>query len=133
MGEVRLVANTKKTRELKTWHVVLLILGAPLWFSLLITAAGVVLSLVVSAWAMVISFYGVAVSLLACGLAGVLSPVILIPLGKMGVGAFGFGAGLFCAGLGILWFMGTNYMAKGVAWLCKKLFTAFVPGKGAAK
>ena len=130
----------KKKRELKTWQLVLLIVGSPLWFSLLIAAASVVLSLLVAVWAVVISFYAVAVSLVVSGVALVLLPVVMIPLGIVGVGGFTLGpgvlclgAGLTCAGLGILWFMGTNLLTKGVVWLCKKLFTAILPGKEAAQ
>lgn len=122
----------KKKRELKTWQTVLLIVGSPLWFSLVVAAASVVFSLMVAMWAVVISFYAVAVSLMACGLAGVVITPVMMVRGNMGAGLFCLGAGLFCGGFGMLWFIGTNYMAKGAAWLCKKLFTLCIPGKEAA-
>ena len=122
----------KKKRELKTWQLVLLIVGSPLWFSLVVAAASVVFSLMVAMWAVVISFYAVAVSLLACGLAGVVITPVMMVRGNMGAGLFCLGAGLFCGGLGMLWFIGTNYMAKGAAWLCKKLFALCIPRKEAA-
>lgn len=122
----------KKKRELKTWQVVLLIVGSPLWFSLLIAAASIVFSAIVTVWSVVISFYAAAVSLVAVGLAGVLLPLLFLSMGKIGAALFCFGAGLFCAGVGILWFIGTNYLAKGTAWLCKKLFSLCVSRKEAA-
>ena len=122
----------KKKRELKTWQTVLLIVGSPLWFSLVVAAASVVFTLMVAMWAVVISFYAVAVSLLACGLAGVVITPVMMVRGNMGAGLFCLGAGLFCGGLGMLWFIGTNYMAKGAAWLCKKLFALCIPGKEVA-
>lgn len=118
----------KKKLNLEPWHLVLLIVGSPIWFSLL-----------VAAWAVIISFYAVAVSLMVSGVVLVLAPLILIPLGYIGVGTFTLapgilcmGAGLVCAGLGIFWFIGTHYMTKGIIWLSKKLFTAVFFGKEAA-
>lgn len=122
----------KKKRELKTWQLVLLIVGSPLWFSLVVAAASVVFSLIVAMWAVVISFYAVAVSLMACGFAGVVITPVMMAQGNTGAGLFCLGSGLFCGGLGILWFIGTNWTAKGTVWLCKKLFALCIPGKEAA-
>ena len=124
--------ETKKRKELKTWQTVLLIVGAPFWFSLLIAAVSVVFSLLVAVWAVVISFYAVAVSLIACGLAGVALLILLLVKGNVVSALFSLGAGLCCAGLGIFWLIGTWYMTKGVIWLCKKLFGALLPRKEAA-
>lgn len=126
------VKKEKPKRELKTWQTVLLIVGSPLWFSLLIAAASIVFSVLVTAWAIVISFYAVSVSLIAVGVAGVLLPLIFMPMGHIGASIFCFGAGLFCAGLGILWFLGTNLLAKGVVWLCKRSFSLCFRRKEAA-
>ena len=132
--------ETKKKRELKTWQTVLLIVGSPLWFSLLIAAASLVFSLLVTTWAVVIAFYAVAVSLIASGAACVVMPLVLVPMSIAGASTFNLitglvamGTGLFALGLGIFWFIGTRYMTKGVLWLCKKLFAAFFSGKEAAQ
>ena len=122
----------KKRRELKTWQTVLLIVGSSLWFSLLIAVASVVFSLLVSAWAVVIGFYAVAVSLVACGLAGLALLILFLIKGNVVAALFAFGAGLLSAGLGIFWFIGTHYATKGVIWLCKKLFSVLLPRKEAA-
>lgn len=122
----------KVKRELKTWQVILLIVGAPLWFSLLIAVVSIVFSVLVTVWSVVISFYATAVSLAAVGVAGVMLPLILVPTGKITVALFCLGAGLFCLGMGIIWFVGTNYLAKGAVWLCKKLFSLCFHRKEAA-
>ena len=49
----------KPNRKLKTWEIVLLWAGSPVWFPLLIVAAAVVFSLYVSVWAIIISFWAV--------------------------------------------------------------------------
>ena len=124
------VKKEKKKRELKGWQVILLIIGSPLWFSLLITAICVVFSLIVGVWSVVISLYATAVALIASGLAcAILLPIFSIS----GAGIVGLGIGLFCIGLGILWFIGTNMVAKGTVWLCKKLFSLCLPGRRSAQ
>ena len=130
----------KKKRELKTWHLVLLIVGSPVWFSLLIAAASVVFSLIVTVWSVVIGLYAAAVAIAVSGLALVLAPLLMIPLYSIGAGGFGLagsivcvGAGLFCMGFGILWFIGTNLVARGTVWLCKKLFSLCLPGRRSAR
>ena len=46
----------KPKRKIQAWEIVLLILGAPIWLSLLIAAFAVILSLYISFWALIISF-----------------------------------------------------------------------------
>ena len=133
LAQAKPVKKEKKRRELKTWHWVLLIAGSPVWFSLLIAAASIIFSLMVAAWAVVIGFYAIGSSLVACGVAGVALLPIMIIKGNVGAGIAGLGAGLFCAGLGIFWIIGTHYITKGVVWLCKKLFETILPGKEAVQ
>ena len=123
--------ETKK-RELKPWHWVLLIAGSPVWFSLLVAAASVIFSLMVIAWSVAIVFYAMAVSLIAVGVVSVLLMPVHWYRGDPVLGLFYLGAGLLCVGLGIVWFIGTHYMTKGIVWLCKKLFTALFSRKEAA-
>jgi len=123
----------KKKRELKTWQTVLLIVGSPIWFSLLVAAASVVFSLLVTAWALVISFYAAAVAVAVSGLACVVALPLFLWKGNVLTAFASVGCGLFCIGLGIAWFIGTHYMTKGVVWSCKKLFAAILPGKEAVQ
>ena len=134
------VKKEKKKRELKSWHWILLIAGSPVWFSLVIAAASVIFSLIVAAWSLVIAFYAGAVSLIISGVACAVMPLILVPLSAAGTGSFtlvaglaAMGMGLFVAGLGIFWFIGTHRMTGGVVGLCKKLCAALIPGKEAAQ
>ena len=106
----------------KTWQIVLLIAGAPIWLSLLIAAAAIALAVVVSLCSAIIALYAVAVSLIACGFGGLVALPVLIYNGNPEAGIFSLGAGLFCAGAGIAMFVGANYLVKGMVWLCKKLF-----------
>ena len=106
-------------RRMKTWEIVLLILGSPVWFSLLIAAFAVVLSLYVTLWAVVISLWAVPVSLAACGFAGVIFGIGFSLTGKGAAAMAMLGAGLLCGGLAVFGFWGCAAAAKGAALLTR--------------
>ena len=110
-------AEQKKPRKISGWVVVLLVLGAPVWLSLLIAAASVVFSAWVSLWSVVVSLYAAAVSLVAAGI-GCLVAIFLtveIPGGIFVV----LGAAFVCTGFAIALFILSNLAAKGMAMLTK--------------
>lgn len=111
----------KPKRQLKTWEIVFLALGSPIWFSLAIAAISVVFSLYVSLWSVVISFWAVFVSLAACSICGIVASAILAILGKGLAGVAMFSAGLICGGLSIFTFFGCKAVTKGVIILTEKI------------
>ena len=103
IAEPLLPKSTKRKRS--AWEIVLLVLGFPVWFSLLAAVAAVIIAIVVSV-------YAVDICLAACCLGGVLGAVVyLVQLHWTGA-VFLFGAGLVCGGLAILCFMGSNRLMK---------------------
>jgi len=98
--------NLKPKKHLKAWEIVLLVLGSPLWLSLLIAALAVALSLYASLWAVVGSLWAAFGSLIACGIGGVLAGTIFAFQNHVWQGLAVIGGGLTCAGLGILLFFG---------------------------
>lgn len=115
-------AKAKPSRTLRAWETVLLILGSPIWLSLLIAAAAVVLSVYVVLWSVIISLYAVDFSLAACGVAGVLAFGIVALKGDLTQGLFFAGCSLLCMGLAILLFFGFNQVTKGLLWASKKIW-----------
>lgn len=110
-------AEQKKPRKISGWVVALLVLGAPVWLSLLIAVASVVFSAWVSLWSVVISLYAVTVALgascVGCLLAGVVTA-------RLPGGLFvGVGGAMVCAGLCIGVFLLSNLAAKGMVALTK--------------
>lgn len=101
-------AQEKKRSGFST---VLLILGFPVWFPLLLAGGAVVLSMYVVVWALVISLYAVVVSLGAAGIAGVMGLLMYVGSNFMS-GIFILGTGLFCAGLGVALFFPVCAAAK---------------------
>ena len=117
----------------KGLQILLLILGFPLWFPLLIAVFAVVLSLYVTVWAILITFWAVFVSLLASGAALALAAVVLLILGKALPGIAVLGAGLVCAGLSIPAFMGSKAATDGILLLTRKFLDRIVTRKEAIR
>ena len=107
---------------LKTWQIVLIAVGSPLWISLLIAALSVIFSLFASLCAMIISLYAGAVALGACAVAGILALVPMITKSNIPAGIMLAGMGLICAGLCILSFIYLNKLTRWLTALLKKLF-----------
>ena len=107
----------KKSHAGRKWLVVtLLILGAPVWFPLLVSALAVIWSVVVSLW---VAY----VSVVTSAFSGVIAGSYLICTGKGLSGLFLIGGALVCAGLGIFLFYGARALTRGSAYLTKVLVT----------
>ena len=111
----------KKTRRLKAGETVLLVLGSPVWLSLLIAAAAVAFSLYVSVWSVIISLWAVFASLAACTLGSIAAGIIFACTDNALAGIAVIGAALVCAGLSVLMFYGSKAATKGVVLLTKKI------------
>lgn len=106
--------NKRKTRE-----IILLAVGSPLWFPLLIAAIAVLFSLYVTVWSLVISLWSVFVSLAAVALWGIVAG---LTIGGDGLTALAMiGVGLVCAGLSIFMFNGCKAATKGLVIRTKRL------------
>ena len=113
--------RAKPNHRLGTREIVLLVLGAPIWISLLVAAFAVVLSVYASLWAAVISFWTVPVSLAAGALGGVLGAPLFWWGGNPYGGLSMLGAGLFCAGLTVFAHYACKAITRAVAILTKHL------------
>lgn len=94
--------------------IVLLILGFPVWGSLLIAVIAIAVSLCVALWA-------VFAALLGSALGGIVGGIILSGYGNLPAGLALIGAALVCAGLGIFLFYGCKAATVGTLRLTKKL------------
>lgn len=111
------VEAAKKQRKVEPWMIVLLVLGAPLWIPLVVSAVSVVFSVYVSLWSVVISLYAVFIALTASALGCVIGSFFMI--GSMAEVSVAWGAALLCAGLAILFLLMANLAAKGMIALTK--------------
>ncbi|MBQ2982527.1 MAG: DUF1700 domain-containing protein [Lachnospiraceae bacterium] len=100
-------------RKISAWEIVLLVLGSPIWLSLLIAFFVVIFSAYIVLWSLVISLWAVFVSLVVCAFCGVLSGIAYAVCGHGFTGFAVIGAALICGGISIFLFYGCKGATKG--------------------
>ena len=119
---VRLVREkVSPKRGLRAWEIVLLVLGSPIWLSLLLAALAVALAVYIVVWAVVLALWAIDVSFIAGALGGIAMGVIQICSGNSIKGLAFIGAGVLLAGLAIFMFLGCKAATKGAVKLTKKI------------
>lgn len=114
--------RVKPRRSLRVWEILLLVLGSPIWLSLLIAAFAVVLSVYAALWSVIVSVWAVEVSVAASALGGAVGGVILAAVsGETAAGLLLIGGGLVCAGLAIFGCYGCLSATRGMARLTRAL------------
>lgn len=107
-------------KNLKVWEIVLLALGSPIWLSLLIAAASVVLAIYAVLLAIIIGWWAIQIALCACAVGGIAAGIVFVCGGNGFTGIAVSGAGIVCAGLSIFTFFGCRAATKGILILTKK-------------
>lgn len=108
-----------RRRKLGVGEILLLILGFPVWFPLLLAATVVLLAVFIVLFAVVIVLFAVDLSLAAVLLGGIAVGTVSIVLWNVPLGIALIGAGIFCGGLSIFWFFGCLVATKGILSLLK--------------
>lgn len=108
-------------KRFKAWEIVLLVMGFPIWISLITSAFAVILSLYVTMWSVIISLWAVFVSLCVSALACAVMSVVFIASGNSTLGIVGLCAALICTGLTIFMYVGCKAATKGTLLLTKKI------------
>ena len=111
-------------KQLKAWMIVLIILGAPIWFSLAVAAVSVAFALYFSLWSIIVSLWAVFASLVICVPGGIAAGLVAFVSGGGLAGIALMGAGLVCAGLSVFAFFGCKALTKGTIALTKKVAVA---------
>ena len=121
LAEAPLVRTTGKEhgRGVGAGTVLLLVLGSPVWLSLLIAAFAVVISLYAVLFSLVISLWSVLVSFIAAAPASVIVGIAFAVCGNALSGLATVGAGLTLAGLAIFLFFGCKAATRGSVELLK--------------
>ena len=115
-------AKMKPKHRLSAWEIVLITLGFPIWGSFAISIIAVVLSLFVSLWAVLISFYAVPVSLAASALGCLFAVVVFAVQGFFTQALLVLGAVLLLSGFAIVMFLACNIAVRGCVWCTKMMF-----------
>ncbi|MBQ3265480.1 MAG: DUF1700 domain-containing protein [Ruminococcus sp.] len=111
----------RSSRKLKAWEAVLLILGSPVWISLLIAVLAVVFSAYFIVCAVVVSMWVISASFEVVSLIVTAWSVLIVIRGEISTGIAVFGAGLFGVGFSILIFFGGSASTKGLRALTRKV------------
>ena len=122
--------RAKKRKALNAGVIVLLVLGFPVWGSILISLIAVAFSLYIVLWALVICVYAVNISLAAGAVFAVIEIFVYLFSGNAGAALFFAGAALVCTGGAILMFFVSKLVTKSVikftGWIILKIKSLFV-------
>ena len=111
----------KSNKRLKTWEIVLLAISSPIWLSLLIAAFAVVLSVYVVLWSAIVSLWAIFAALIGCAVGGILAGFIFLFSGSVAAGFATIGAAIFSGGAAILFFYGCKVATKAIVFLTKQI------------
>lgn len=111
--------KVKPNRRMKTWEIVLIVAGFPVWFPLIIALASVVFSLYVVIWSVIASLWAVFGAIAGSAFGILAGCIILLSVGD-GVPALALlGCGLICAGVSIFLFLGCKAVTRGTVMMTK--------------
>lgn len=108
--------------RLRAWEIVLLCLGSPIWLSLLIAAFAIVISVYAVLWTTLICLWTVPVIFAAGLVAGVAAGVAFIISQSVAAGIALIGLGILCSGLAIFSAFGCLAATRGTVFLSKEIF-----------
>ena len=111
----------KPQKQFKSWIILLLILGAPVWLPLLMAAFSIVFALYTAVWSVIISLWAVCASVIGCSLCGILGGLVFAYDRNYLTGFTIIGMGLACAGLSIILFLVSKAATQGIISLTKKI------------
>lgn len=109
----------KQRRDLKTWQVVLIVLGSPVWVPVLFGVAVAVVSIVIGAAAALFGLYCAAVSLTVTGAGLLLFGGTIVAMPDL---LFVLAAGCLLIAIGLLMVLGCNCIVGWIIRLAKWLF-----------
>lgn len=118
--EKLLKETVKPKRALRAWEIVLIALGFPVWFPLLIAAGAIILSLYIVVWALILSLWAIEVALWISVIGGIAVTIVFFVHGNFIPALMMLGTAFLLAGLSIFMFFGCVGASKGILKLPKK-------------
>ena len=125
VGNAPLLQSDKKgekpKKSLKAWEIVLLVLGSPIWLSLLIAAFVVMISVYAVIWSALISLWAGFVAVVACVPCGIVSAIGYLVNGSGTTSLMMLGMAIFCAGFAFFFYFLCLWTTKGVLIMTKRI------------
>ena len=113
--------RVRSGRRLQAWEIVLLVLGFPVWFPLLIAVCAVLFSVYIVIWALLLSLWAIDASCAVTSFGGLAAGILRICRGDGLQGLAIIGAGLALAGLSVLLFFGCRAVTAAALHMTKKV------------
>lgn len=110
----------KKKKKLKVWETVLLILGSPIWLSLLLSAFAVFIALFAVLWSLVVAIWAVFAAFAGSALGSFAAGTFFIIEGNLPSGLATIAAGAVLGGLSIFTFFASIAFTRAAAWISEK-------------
>ncbi len=121
--------KVKTKRSLSGLEITLIIVGSPIWFSLLVATAAVVFSVYVTLWSLIVVLFAVEISFAACAFAGIVVAIPAFIFMNAPAALFLLGCGLFLAGLSVLWAFVCKWGTRGIIRLTRVSVKSLFIGK----
>lgn len=116
----------RRGARLRWWHVLLIVLGSPIWLSIAAALLALLIALYVVLWAVVLVFWAVDAALYACGVALALKSLVAYGSGLWPAGMLLFGAGMVLFGLAVFWMFLSALVTKGIAKLSRAIMRGII-------
>lgn len=114
--------SVKIKNKMSTWEIVLLILGFPIWFPLLLTAFILIISFYIIIWSVILSLYSAVLALGVSSLGSAAGACMMTISSEYAQAVCYFSAFLICSGLTIIAFFGLWELTKLTVFITKKSF-----------
>ena len=111
----------KPRGRMPVWEILLLVLGLPLWFPLLLAAFAVLLSVYIVLWSLILCLWAAELALAVSALGALAVGILSLFRGDSSNGLLAIGAGLALAGLSVFLFFGCKAASKGAVVLTGKI------------
>ena len=111
----------KPKRRIKAWETVLLVLGSPIWLSLIIAAFAVTVSVYAVLWSVIVSVWAAFGAFVGGSVGGVGAFAIFVCKADFPSALVMLSGGAVCAGLAIFTFIGCKAATGGIVRLSVKI------------
>lgn len=122
-------AQGKQGRRAPVWMIALIVLGSPVWLTLLFAFLAVVLAAYIVAWSLIAALYAVLLGMAVCGPCGALGLVVELAKGNFSLAVLLLGGGCALLGLALLalpWLnRATVAVARASAWCAQGILRIF--------
>ena len=124
-----------KGEKIPSWVIILLILGCPLWISLIFSIGATILAIYVSIWSVALVLWVIDFVVGIISVISFFSVFVMLIRGSIASSVIFLGLSILCAGLAIFLYLASFFVSKGIAygtyWLFKQIKRALVGKKEA--